>query len=44
MYFGISDYAEFRFPLIYQRLDTATALTTLKYHIRRLMDHSELCD
>lgn len=44
MYFGISDYGQFRFPLIYRRLDAATALTSQKYPIRCLMDRSELCD
>lgn len=43
VHFGISDYAQFRFLLIYYCPDTAPALTSLKYHIRCLMDYSELC-
>lgn len=43
VHFGISDYPQFRFLLIYYCLDTATALTSLEYHIRCLMDYSELC-
>lgn len=43
VYFGITEYAQFRFPVIYYRLDMAMALTRLKYHISFLMDYSELC-
>lgn len=43
VYFGITEYAQFRFPVIYYHLDMAMALTRLKYHISCLMDYSELC-
>lgn len=43
VYFGTPKYAQFSFPLIYCHLDTAIALTRLKYHISCLMDYSELC-
>lgn len=43
LYFGTTEYAHFRFCLIYHRLDTAMALTRLKYHISCVMDYAELC-
>lgn len=43
VYFGITEYAHFRFFLNNYRLDTVMALTRLKYHIGCVMDYAELC-